>query len=83
MKGIFYSVMIALILIPILSLVIFHSQIKTENVDISIRANNPLMPLLMPPPRSIARLLPRPALIWLPFYRFCSSAVWSACYSVN
>ena len=39
MKGIFYSVMIALILIPILSLVIFHSQIKTENVDISIRAN--------------------------------------------
>jgi hypothetical protein len=39
MKGIFYSIMIALILIPILSLVVFHSQIKTENVDISIRAN--------------------------------------------
>jgi hypothetical protein len=39
MKGIFYSVMIALVLIPILSLVVFHSQIKAENVDISIRAN--------------------------------------------
>jgi len=40
MKGILYSTMIALMLIPILALVIFHSQTsQVRNIDIDIRAN--------------------------------------------
>ncbi|MEM5781791.1 MAG: hypothetical protein QXD43_01165 [Candidatus Aenigmatarchaeota archaeon] len=39
MKGIFYSVMIALFLISFLALIIFYSQTQTTNIDINIRAN--------------------------------------------
>ena len=39
MKGLFYSVMIALFIIPILSLIIFYSQTETQNIDINIRSS--------------------------------------------
>jgi len=39
MKGIFYSLMIALFLISFLALIIFYSQSQTQNIDINIRAN--------------------------------------------
>ncbi|MFH1473952.1 MAG: hypothetical protein ABIE55_03595 [Candidatus Aenigmatarchaeota archaeon] len=40
MKGIFYSIMTALMLIPILSLLLFYSEnIQTGNIDVEIRAN--------------------------------------------
>ena len=39
MKGIFYSLMIALFIIPLLALIIFYSQSQTTNIDINIRAN--------------------------------------------
>ena len=39
MKGLFYSVMIAFIIIPILSLIIFYSQTETQNIDINIRSS--------------------------------------------
>jgi hypothetical protein len=40
MKGIFYSIMISLMMIPILALIIFHSQSsQIRNIDIDIRAN--------------------------------------------
>lgn len=40
MKGILYSIMISLLLIPILGLVIFYSQSsQARNIDIDIRAN--------------------------------------------
>ena len=40
MKGLFYSIMIALLMIPILALIIFYSQnITPSNIDINIRAN--------------------------------------------
>ena len=40
MKGLFYSIMIALLIIPILALIIFYSQnITPSNIDTNIRAN--------------------------------------------
>jgi phosphohistidine swiveling domain-containing protein len=39
MKGIFYSIMIALIIIPILGLIAFYSQLGAQNIDINIRSN--------------------------------------------
>jgi hypothetical protein len=40
MKGILYSIMISLIIIPILGLVIFYSQSsQMRNIDTDIRAN--------------------------------------------
>lgn len=38
-KGIFYSIMMALFLIPFLALIIFYSQSQTSNIDINIRAS--------------------------------------------
>jgi len=39
MKGLLYSIMAALIVIPIFGIIFFHSQIGQKNIDISIRAN--------------------------------------------
>ena len=39
MKGLLYSIMAALIIIPIFGIMFFHSQIGQKNIDISIRAN--------------------------------------------
>lgn len=40
MKGLFYSIMIALFVIPILALIVFYSQVTThQNIAINIRAN--------------------------------------------
>jgi hypothetical protein len=39
MKGIFYSIMIALFIIPILALIVFYSQAEVQNIDINIRSN--------------------------------------------
>jgi hypothetical protein len=39
MKGLFYSVMMALFIVPILALIIFYSETGVQNVDINIRAN--------------------------------------------
>lgn len=39
MKGLLYSIMAALIVIPIFGIIFFHSEIGQKNIDISIRAN--------------------------------------------
>ncbi|NIM47570.1 MAG: hypothetical protein GTN40_05450 [Candidatus Aenigmarchaeota archaeon] len=39
MRGLLYSIMAALIIIPLFSIIFFYSQIGQENIDISIRAN--------------------------------------------
>jgi len=39
MRGLFYSVMMAFIIIPILGLIFFYSQSGTTNIDTDIRAN--------------------------------------------
>lgn len=39
MKGLLYSIMAALIIIPIFGIIFFHSQVGEKNIDISIRAN--------------------------------------------
>ena len=39
MKGLLYSIMAALIVIPIFGIIFFHSQIGQKNIDISIRAS--------------------------------------------
>lgn len=39
MKGIFYSLMMALFLTSFLALIIFYSQSQVQNIDINIRAN--------------------------------------------
>ena len=39
MKGILYSVIAALLLIPIMGLILFHSNLLEKNVDVNIRAN--------------------------------------------
>jgi len=38
MKGIFYSIIVALFLIPFLALMIFYSQTEVQNIDVNIRA---------------------------------------------
>lgn len=39
MKGLFYSIMMALFIIPIVALIIFYSQTGVHNIDTNIRAN--------------------------------------------
>jgi len=39
MKGILYSIIAALLIIPIIGLIMFNSQLIEKNVDVNIRAN--------------------------------------------
>ncbi len=39
MKGLFYSIMISMFIIPILALIVFYSQTQVQNIDTNIRAN--------------------------------------------
>ncbi|NIO44690.1 MAG: hypothetical protein GTN36_04015 [Candidatus Aenigmarchaeota archaeon] len=39
MRGLLYSIMAALIIVPIFGIIFFHSQIGQKNIDISIRAH--------------------------------------------
>ena len=39
MKGILYSIIAALLIIPIIGLIMFNSQLIEKNVDINVRAN--------------------------------------------
>jgi phosphohistidine swiveling domain-containing protein len=39
MKGILYSIIAALLIIPIMGLILFNSQLTEKNIDINIRAN--------------------------------------------